>query len=723
MMGKIEIPDLSKNPWGMFIYLALVNGILGYGVLSLEAKLWVSIFLFLTPVFIIFYSTKSAPRLETFAWDRDVIKPPSLWMLIVVISAGILLHLVGITKFLNWPLLDESDNAYFALQLHEKWNWYPFFFYSQLPPFFIWLLTLVFKITQPSLFGIWVLPALISVLIILLVYPTFKLFFTASFSFLYLCLTVTGFWLLYFGRLSHQGILLVFWEFAAFYLLGRYWNGNFGIRRCYAVLLGLWLGLGFYTYFSWPLVFISVFSFFYWKTIKKTDRGPKLSGWVLMSALLAVGPLILAALTHGYGSYIHGLLPFQNKSNLAFQIQASLSCLTALFWDNGWPEFFYGPSWGGFLNPVMGALFFIGLLEFYRFRNRPFAKWTLASLLLFVSPALMTNNITDMREIQVFPLLSLVALVGLQRLVWSVKKGAAVYFIVALLACTTALDLVHLLKARDFLNGYWKVQKAEESYKTFSLLTELNQRKGPGYFLDDLSNVNAYYKDQLNIHDQTLSVATYPFNAVRNPRFNDVDAKWIALLLDLNYQPFLSARFPESFSFDLSSGREEKDRVNGGLMLWILPCDNKYKEVINRWVEANLQFRDITWQAMHISEKQPRSDILKLMPRLYPFLKGDPMLESLYWQMIFANNNWETIYGDGNRKIHYPAAFAAVQNAIQKGYPTAYFYNELGSFLVIEKKYDQAREAFLKAVHCQVNYTPALENLQQLERVKSGNNQ
>ena len=141
------------------------------------------------------------------------------------------------------------------MRLNQHWDWHPFFFWTNLPPFLIWALALLFKILPSTLTAIQILPLALSLLMVPMALFSIRRFYSPSTAFLYLAFVSTGFGFQYFGRICHQGLLLLLWEFLALWALGGYLHcASSGRRNLWALLCGLVIGSGFYTYFSWPTV-------------------------------------------------------------------------------------------------------------------------------------------------------------------------------------------------------------------------------------------------------------------------------------------------------------------------------------------------------------------------------------------------------------------------------------------------------------------------------------
>ncbi len=92
-----------------------------------------------------------------------------------------------------------------------------------------------------------------------------------------------------------------------------------------------------------------------------------------------------------------------------------------------------------------------------------------------------------------------------------------------------------------------------------------------------------------------------------------------------------------------------------------------------------------------------------------PCSKGTPFLESCFWEKIAENE-----YGDRN----YAGQIDALNQAVEKGWPTAHLYNDLGALFLRRSRLPEARESFEKALRCSPDYTSAAAGLQALEQTE-----
>ena len=91
---------------------------------------------------------------------------------------------------------------------------------------------------------------------------------------------------------------------------------------------------------------------------------------------------------------------------------------------------------------------------------------------------------------------------------------------------------------------------------------------------------------------------------------------------------------------------------------------------------------------MPLPPNPARRKAIQLISQMRLSLPGDPLIHACYWDIVFMLNNWENFYGAKSIQ-GFEASLSAIRNAIQQGYPTAYFYNELGSLYLMEKEYKE----------------------------------
>jgi hypothetical protein len=685
-------------PWIYFCIFFLSSIPLSYFQASIAFKIIVFLFGVFLPLFVA-CRVFSLPSSGTPVFKKKIFftKPP-FFFLFLVLSTGIFFRFYHLDTLSVWPLLDEGRNAFFGWSLSKHWNWRLFYDISQMPPLSYWLLGLYFKIIQPSLLSLWFFPAILSSLLLPLGFFAVRRYFPRNFSLLFFCILALCFYPFYLGRFNHQAVLLVFWELLTFLVLGFLHSSNASSLKKIA-LLGLCAGIGFYIYFSWPLVALAIVLLVFHQTAGQRKGLLWIFGLVV---LIVVSPLLVIAQREGYGSYIHSLWIYQSEISYWEWLHQSFSYITGLFWGLETARHAYKPFWGGYLNPLLTASFFIGLLELFRFRRSPISKALLGMFVFFLLPAFVSKDIEMFRIVQVLPVLLLIVTVGLMVLLSSIpsKKRFAVF--IFLIIASAALDFYHLTvpyhKACSSQFERWaSYAKSAERWRAYQILKKVSAAQGPGYIF---SNFDPYP------FDKSLFIATCPFNLEGNSNIKESDTKWVAFLTNVNFRPFLSKRFPKAMLTWLSSDLSTAD---GGLMLAVIPL-KLYPEIFSPWVKANEQLKPASLEMLNRPLNEKRNDILKIISMAYPAFRGDPFLESVYWNLVYLNHSADGQFHD---------AMLDLNQALTKGYKTSYFYNELGGLLFSKRDYPGARNAFRKAIISKLNQTPAEDNLKYLNQLET----
>ncbi len=643
---------------------------------------------------------------EEAPWQMEGPSPaPWLWALVGI--AALALRFWRLKSFIGFPLLDEGTNAYYALKLDESWNWRPFFFTTQLPPFYIWLLAAGFKI-EPSLGMLWLLPALLSLGAAGVAYGAARTFFPKQLSFLIFTFAAVDFWPVYLGRFSHQAALLYFWEWLCLGALGAYGKAP-SLKK--AALMGFLIGCGFYTYFAWPLAALVLLPAAGVLLYKRPPPGSTPRFWIFGGmVLLPLLPLVPSLLTGGYGRYFLS----RTASPAAWSLPEAWRYYSILFWGTSKSEFTYGPLWGGYLNPIMDAFVFCGAVEAWRARRHPLAPWLGGGFLVLTIPLLFSVPLNGLRLTPLIPLAAFLSALGFQSLS---SPGRWVSGLLAGLALLSlGLDAANLQKSGEGLRSLYPTQRPPEYAQACGILESTAREKGPGLIFDDFLPGNRRLS--------YFPVGCYAFNGVDNPRVKPEDCRWVGLLANPNYKPFLDRRFPGGEAFLLN---KENPPPDGGLMLWVNSLSPAGLETFRKWKEASLALAPLEEKTMERVPDESLPAFLKPLQEAYPFFRGDPFLESFYWdkmselrfnQVLLESYRAQTGQGWADMpsgSVPEAAASAGrlresiqdLQQAVQKGCPAAHLYYRLGVLYALSGQGALARQAFQKAQAAPLNLTDA----------------
>ncbi len=221
------------------------------------------------------------------------------------------------------------------------------------------------------------------------------------------------------------------------------------------------------------------------------------------------------------------------------------------------------------------------------------------------------------------------------------------------------LDAKHLLKpSLDYLASQKGISAtaSNPNLQAYQILNTMRLNKGPGIIFTDFLPVQ---------YGHSLFVTTYPFNSAFNPEFDPEKATWAAILTNINYQPFLVKRFPESKWYWVGN---RPPSLAGGLTVGILPITSANHGIVLSWVKVQGVFHQLQLEGegSYNEEKAYEQSVQHLLEG-YDAIKGDPFMESCYWE-------WRSQYFFSPS---YSENIAALQNAIQRGYPAVHLYQNV----------------------------------------------
>lgn len=625
-----------------------------------------------------------------------LLSSPVFW--IAVAAAAWILRTVRLSTLFRWPSLDEGTFGFLGSVLAlEGWDGRFIYHTTQLPPLTHWAMGGWFRLFEPSLGSLWDFPAVLSVVAAVAGIAAFRGLLPEKEARIATAFLLVSFWPVFVGRVAVNLILFLFLEFAALAVLGTACSPSRRRSIRWVLLLGVVSGLGFYSYLGWPFVFC----FLLIALVRHARReGLPLRGRLvsfLLPSLLLPLPMLFEAVRDGFGQYLL-------RSSLASGEGAgwplsSLAYIGAMLWGAETSLFAFKPLWGGYLDPVLGALFLTGLAFLILSRTHPSRGNLLAGLVLALTPALLTRDLEFLRLTPALPFVLAVAACGtvpVLRVLPTIRRDRALLLLLGIIA---SLGAYHLFAA---VPSYWDRDPSKESFyhskeyaAAWDALRKKAEKDGPGRIMPQM---------HADPYDQTLAVAVHPFNALDNPRLKDASPNWAAIVVNIHYVPFLAPRFPGSQWRTLPSFERRSD---GGWVLGILPVDAASRPILEKWGQFHREMRKITYQTLNCGVGRPRDPILAAIDRLLVSAEGDPFLTALSYELM-------AVHHGANQE---PAKIGPDQlSAIGKGVPAAHLYNELGAWYASQQRWDEARSAFEKAVAAPNDRTPARENLRLLDK-------
>ncbi len=225
------------------------------------------------------------------------------------------------------------------------------------------------------------------------------------------------------------------WEMASFWALGKYLKAVPESRLKWTIVLGFVVGLGAYTYVPWVFIPALVFGVLWFE--KGSVMGQKIRTLLVYAGSLVVGAswFIAACLREGYGDHISALWAGKTTFIWFHHLAVIYDYFNVVFWGFAGEVPRYVPFQGGYLNPLLGALFFLGLVEAWRFRHLPFFKVLGVAFALFILPGVLSVNVQGLRIVPLMPLPLFMVALGFQRLTkaWAALRpglgGGDYYFL------------------------------------------------------------------------------------------------------------------------------------------------------------------------------------------------------------------------------------------------------------------------------------------------------
>ena len=388
---------VDVDPGVCFVILVLSNALLAYVPITFMAKGWIFFIGILIPLLLL-VSRSGEPYPKSLELREAFDMPQWGWVLLGCFALG--LRFFKLTNFHLWPTGDEGLHGYLAIPLSQKWDWRFFYTVGEHPPLLIWCLSFFFKWFDSPFFNLWFLPALFSALTVPIGYLAARHFFSRGLSFLFVFLLAFSYWPLYFGRFCHQGIFVPFFELFGFWLLGRYFKAPRGGGKGRMIFwVGLWTGLGSFTFTSWAVVILLMALTVFAVHFKNARLETRPLGWFSLGLLSGLAPFLAAAIREGYGHHLIDSSSASRWFSQSHEFLTRVSYLTNFLWGNLQPGASYAPTWGGILNPLLAACFLWGLTDLFRHRNVKIYQWLAAGFFICLLPGLLSADYVEFNRV------------------------------------------------------------------------------------------------------------------------------------------------------------------------------------------------------------------------------------------------------------------------------------------------------------------------------------
>jgi hypothetical protein len=619
----------TRSPFFYFFVFLLLNASLSWLPLTLSQRFWLFPPILLLELILAFFAFPLADSRETplFLRHSAVSVPWAAWT--ASIAVAIFMRFFHLISLPAWPTWDDANYSFFGINLAEKWQWPLFIGHEKTMPLFTWLQGFFYKIFEPSLFSLWFYPAILSLLAFFLSYVSARQFFPKTFSFLFTSFWGFSFWPVYYGKFcAYLGIFQWVMEFLLLLMLGLYLKASSENRSNYAFFLGLCIGCGFYSslFFLIPAIVCCVTVFMISRQGNRFDL--KTMFFFLLPMVVLFLPLAPGFLENIVAGHVFTYSVFNQQNILSSHpLVTALSYFTSFFFGPIERSYWaFAPLWGGFFNPLLSSLFFVGLMDFSRFRRSPIFLWTVSLFILCLLPAFYFNTLECFRVDLVAPIFLFIIVIGFLVLLSTLKGTTRKLFFILMIALSFSMDLYHLFGVFH----QWSITmvpgipiKSSERYRAFHILLDQSRKNGPGLIFSDFVS---------DIFDQSLLTATYPFNAVRNPRLDRSKARWAAVLADLHYRDAIRGRFPQSRFFPLTDPSSPEGPF---LFLALIAISSEEEQaVFLRWSAIHKNLQNLYGEMPYVVKNPDFKPVLSKLLSLYPECEKDDLLKGWLLEKI-----------------------------------------------------------------------------------------
>jgi hypothetical protein len=387
----------------------------------------------------------------------------------------------------------------------------------------------------------------------------------------------------------------------------------------------------------------------------------------LAGTILLTYPMIQARLSPSGMSHIkanfNGFIPWESSASYG----------SVLFWDSK-PDPPFSPNWGGYLNPLLGSLALIGFFYFLKVFDFFWIIFSILGFLFSLLPAILSNSLEIYRLSHAFPFFLASATLGIRGLASVLPKMPSWRWIACLLLTLLALDVYkyfwRFCGDETLPSAITSQFRSVKYFQIYKFLEQKNAETGP---------LHVFTEFNMDYENKVINAAIYSFNIVQNLALTGVDSQWTALVIPSDEGPFLQKRFPHLEYVLLPQN------VPLSLGLFFIPTREIPPPVIHAWIEADHVYQEVNFKIRNRDPILPWDLFTKQMVPLKDKFQDDPFLQGVYWEKVAF---FKGVAGD------YQNAAFAYQRAIQKGYPMAHLYYDLGLSLKLLGRNQEAQRAF-----------------------------
>ena len=642
--------------------------------------MWIILFGITLPLFL---GPFTSPKVleEAPSWKQEI--HPALIQSSLWVWFGLILFLFFSRFFLIgssfwWPDGDESLNAFYLPFWLQHWHWTLFVAVSQIPSTLSYLSFIIFKLTGNPLLSVQMVSAIISCLTVFVGYQICRIYFSKSTALILFLLLSFSYWPLLISWTFLPGITTPLWECVLLYLLSRINKSSGDSKYSWFFLLGLSLGMGPYTFFSWPVLFLWILC----AVFSLQQSRPSFKGVAVLCAGITVTltPFLWSIYHEPYGNYFWEVAGKGQAIPWISRLKVTATYLSSLFGSAG--NATWSPRAGGYLNVLLSSCFFIGLIELIRFRKTLFFKAYVSAFILFMLPGLLSRDFEGHRILFVMPVVLWTVASGIQVLLLKISKSQRLYFLCLLLSLSFALDFQRL--DNPIANFMRSESMPNERRFSYEILKPIADHSGPGLIFTEFIP---------NTTDYSLSCFSYSFNTAFNQKLSLENVKWAAIFTEDYYESNLRKAFPQLKSIKLPENKHH--------ILVILPLTNSNREILINWVSFYRLEMNLNYQLVGNPSGRSRDFILRQFINIYPSLPKDAFIQSCFFQKLLYVYSAEKTFNLEDSWCNFHNFSEVFYDSYRHSYQNSILCAQFSQLLILEHQESEARKLLenFKRVH------------------------
>ena len=673
--------NLSYNPWFCWVLFSFSSALLIYARYPLGTQLWIVLFGILFPFVTAVVVAPVINSKQIPSYQQELFSATGFyWKWVWFVLTGILL----ITRFAKmdtpawWLSEDDGLMALYSLQWLQGWHLKAFVTLGQDPSTLSHFCFGILKLTRSLFLSYQLPPAIVSCLTAWLAYKTSRKYFSKSASILIFSLFILSTWPMAISWRLLPGVLSPLWVWMFFYTFACFQQAiDARAQKLWAVAVGFTLGLGPYTFFSWPALFVLG----YVMVFLSTSRLRKKSYLVLaaLGSFASLFPFFWAALRDGYGQYIFSVAGFSEGFSWAKQISIAMAYVSSIFWGsvNGvWVH-----SNDEFLNIILGSSFFLGSVELIRNRWSGISISLIAAVALFLTPGVLSHDVESHRILLLLPVLLTVAAIGLQALFLTIPPVPRPYLLVLFLVISLVMDLTRADIPLNWNSASGSTRN--ERFFSYEILKPIADKLGPGLLFTEMIP---------NTKDFSLTYCTYSFNCALNPKLPIENAQWAAIFTENHYTPLLQRRFPQLQWFNLPT---TDPHISSSHVLGWLPLTAKTRPVFLQWIGFQRFQLQNDLKIIDSPSGKPLQESLKDFLDFYSLVPKDVFLQSCYFQRLVFLYSAEKAFNPQDTWTNWQRFSPVFHSAFNRSCQSIFLCERFARILMMEGK-DQESNRVLK---------------------------